>query len=337
MTPHQVKRWLLCSLCAATLSAASAAHAGKVEFFDEIGTGAQILVEAKHRYLAFGDILYDRANTFMSQAAYTQDYVHFAPLNTHKGRNPNNNMGVALIRAVHQNQGLELLKCLLSAGGSSDNAVSLLPPHTAVMAKDGERSPLCKRFPNSPFARRLEHHRKIQQSKNMIEHWQDSLTAMQQRETLSQASDSLASRISSADHNTSIRLPRVPGLLFWNNAHQSVEQREQQVQAVAQLREESQILAQRIAAISQQIRYATLRSRDDVGQHLAAQDPKRQQTKRLKEDTQLVLQTNMQADALALLYANQPKLADPLAEAHLAIARLQDASVSGEKNQRKES
>jgi hypothetical protein len=43
----------------------------------------------------------------------------------------------------------------------------------------------------------------------------------------------------------------------------------------------------------------------------------------------------MQADALALLHANQQKLADQLAEAHLAIARLQDSSVSGEKNQRK--
>jgi uncharacterized membrane protein YccC len=142
-------------------------------------------------------------------------------------------------------------------------------------------------------------------------------------------------RIPGSDHNNAIRLRRVRGLLLWDIAHQSVEQREQQVQAATHLREESQILAQRIAAISQQIRDATLRTRDDVGQRLAAQDQKIKQIKHLTEDTLLALEQNMQADALALLHANQQKLADQLAEAHLAIARLQDSSVSGEKNQRK--
>lgn len=45
----------------------------------------------------------------------------------------------------------------------------------------------------------------------------------------------------------------------------------------------------------------------------------------------------MQADALALLLANQQTLADQLAEAHLAIARLQDSSVSDGSKQRNES
>ncbi len=636
MTRPRMKRWLLCSLLAINLSPAQAA---KVEFFDDIDTGPQILGEEEHRYLAFGEVMYDyyreanfdainlllvnqqqqlfsedtdyaelvlgdlyvtyglpgkaevifnrllakdilsrtRAQTWLHKAAlhyregnYTDaamildgdnmkglepadearrrlmlanifmaegdftgalDYLHSVPLNTDEGRYASYNMGVALIRAGHQAQGLELLKSLLSAGGSSDqalalrdraalasgltelkdgnlenaradlrqvrsdgpfsedallalglanyragdvkralplwleavrrnsshpsvqealmlaprayeelgglpqalsgyqyaatqyrealkdiqraidniakpgwseallpedeNAAGLLPANTNDMAKGGELSYLYKLFSSNHFAQRFEHYRQIQQIKTMVEHWQESLPALQQsyqqqretlsrnlphvrgqvtglmsrQETLSQASDKLASRIPNyvdlekpadvanaeqaimwkkvdalahqfgripgSDHNNAIRLRRVRGLLLWDIAHQSVEQREQQVQAATQLREESQVLAQRIAAISQQIRDATLRTRDDVGQRLAAQDQKIKQIKHLTEDTLLALEQNMQADALALLHTNQQKLADQLAEAHLAIARLQDSSVSGEKNQRK--
>jgi hypothetical protein len=56
--------------------------------------------------------------------------------------------------------------------------------------------------------------------------------------------------------------------------------------------------------------------------------------KRLTEDTLEALEKSMQADALALLLANQQKLADQLAEAHLAVARLQDTSASDGSKQR---
>ena len=56
MTRPRMKRWLLCSLLAINLSPAQAA---KVEFFDDIDTGPQILGEEEHRYLAFGEVMYD--------------------------------------------------------------------------------------------------------------------------------------------------------------------------------------------------------------------------------------------------------------------------------------
>ncbi len=136
-------------------------------------------------------------------------------------------------------------------------------------------------------------------------------------------------------HANALRLRRVRGLLLWDIAHQSVEQREKQIQAATELEEESRILAERVAAVGAQIRDATLRTRDDLGQRLAQQQPRIAEIKRMSEDTLAALEKSMQADALALLRANQKKLADQLAEAHLAVARLQDTSVSGESKQRK--
>ena len=136
-------------------------------------------------------------------------------------------------------------------------------------------------------------------------------------------------------HANALRLRRMRGLLLWDIAHQSIEQREKQEQAATQLREESSVLGERIAAVQQQIRDATLRTRDDLGQRLAGQAQRIEKIKRLTEDTLDALEKSMQADALALLLANQQKLADQLAEAHLAIARLQDSSVSDGSKQRK--
>lgn len=141
-------------------------------------------------------------------------------------------------------------------------------------------------------------------------------------------------RIPGSSHDNALRLRRVRGLLLWDIAHQSMEQREKQIQAATELEEESRILAERVAAVSLQIRDATLRTRDDLGQRLLQQQDRITEIKQLSEDTLLALEQSMQADALALLRANQKKLADQLAEAHLAVARLQDTSVSGDAKQR---
>ncbi|MCK0152333.1 tetratricopeptide repeat protein [Alcanivorax sp. S6407] len=137
-----------------------------------------------------------------------------------------------------------------------------------------------------------------------------------------------------SNHANALRLRRVRGLLLWDIAHQSMEQREKQIQAATELEEESRILAERVAAVSLQIRDATLRTRDDLGQRLAQQQSRIDEIKRMSEDTLAALEQSMQADALALLRANQKKLADQLAEAHLAVARLQDTSVTSDTKQR---
>ena len=116
-------------------------------------------------------------------------------------------------------------------------------------------------------------------------------------------------------HANALRLRKVRGLLLWDIAHQSIEQREKQEQAATQLREESSVLGERIAAVQQQIRDATLRTRDDLGQRLAGQTQRIETIKRLTEDTLEALEKSMKADALALLLANQQRLADQLAEA----------------------
>ena len=136
-------------------------------------------------------------------------------------------------------------------------------------------------------------------------------------------------------HANALRLRKVRGLLLWDIAHQSIEQRQKQEQAATQLRVESGVLGERIAAVQQQIRDATLRTRDDLGQRLAEQTQRIEKIKRLTEDTLEALEKSMKADALALLLANQQRLADQLAEAHLAVARLQDSSVSDGSTQRK--
>ncbi|MGB2248335.1 MAG: hypothetical protein ACPH3N_11725 [Alcanivorax sediminis] len=141
-------------------------------------------------------------------------------------------------------------------------------------------------------------------------------------------------RLPGSSHANALRLRRVRGLLLWDIAHQSMEQREKQIQAAAELADESRILAERVAAVSLQIRDATLRTRDDLGQRLSQQQSRIAEIKRLSEQTLAALEQSMQADALALLQANQKKLADQLAEAHLAVARLQDTSVSGDTKQR---
>jgi len=636
MTQLRRKRWLVAA-CLATLL--SSAQAAKVEFFDDINEGPIPLGVEEHRYLAFGEVMFDyyrhanfnainkllvnqeqalfnedtdyaelllgdlyvtyglpgqaevifnrllkkdilsrtRAQTWLHKAAlhYREgnlaeaamildgdnvsgldsadearrrlmlanifmaeedfagalDYLHSVPLSTDEGRYATYNMGVALIRGGHRDQGVALLKSLLEAGGSSDQALALrdraalaagltelregnlqsaradlrqvrsdgpfsedallalglanyragdvkralplwleavrrnsshpsvqealmlaprayedlgglpqalagyqyaateyrqalkdiqqaidniakpgwseallpedrnqaglLPANSGDLAKGSELSYLYKLFSGNAFAQRFEHYRQIHQIKSMVEKWQQSLPALQEtyqiqqqslsrnlpnvrsevtrhmsrQEQLAMASDKVSAAIpnfvdmsqpedvASAEqaimwkkvdamarqfgtlpgstHANALRLRRVRGLLLWDIAHQSIEQREKQVQAATQLREESSVLGERIAAVQQQIRDATLRTRDDLGQRLAGQTQRIEKIKRLTEDTLEALEKSMQADALALLLANQQKLADQLAEAHLAIARLQDSSVSDGSKQRK--
>ena len=56
MKQGPLKKWLL----AACIAASSASiQAAKVEFFDEIDTGPTPLSLEQHRYLAFGEVMYD--------------------------------------------------------------------------------------------------------------------------------------------------------------------------------------------------------------------------------------------------------------------------------------
>tara|TARA_A100000171_G_scaffold9507_2_gene6970 strand:- start:3581 stop:5014 length:1434 start_codon:yes stop_codon:yes gene_type:complete len=472
------------------------------------------------------------ANIFMAEEDFAGalDYLHSVPLSTDEGRYATYNMGVALIRGGHREQGVALLKSLLEAGGSSDQALALrdraalasgltelregklqsaradlrqvrsdgpfsedallalglanyragevkralplwleavrrnsshpsvqealmlaprayeelgglpqalagyqyaaseyrqalkdiqqtidnitkpgwseallpedrnqaglLPANSGDLAQGNELSYLYKLFSSNAFAQRFEHYRQIHQIKTMVEQWQQSLPALQEtyqiqqqsltrnlphvraemtrhmgrQEQLALASDRVSSAIPNfvdmskpqdvatpeqaimwkkvdamarqfgtlpgSSHANALRLRKVRGLLLWDIAHQSIEQRQKQEQAATQLREESSVLGERIAAVQQQIRDATLRTRDDLGQRLAGQTQRIDNIKRLTEDTLEALEKSMQADALALLLANQQKLADQLAEAHLAVARLQDTSASDGSKQR---
>ncbi|WP_348678497.1 tetratricopeptide repeat protein [Alcanivorax profundi] len=274
------------------------------------------------------------------------------------------------------------------------NEMGFLPANSDDMAAGGELSYLYKLFSSNAFSQRFEHYRQIHQIKNMVEHWQRSLPAMQEsyaiqqsslnkylphvrqsvseqirrQERLSVATDQLASdipnyvdmsepqhvatpeqaimwskvdglarqfgTISGSSHQNALRLRRVRGLLLWDIAHQSVEQREKQIQDAATLQDQNQVLAERVAAVKQQIRDATLRTRDDLGARLASQSQRIERIRVETIKTLEALEKSMQNDALKLLQSNQKKLADQLAEAHLSIARIQDTSVSGDKNQR---
>ncbi len=220
-------------LLAVCITAGASSHAAKVEFFDDIDMGPIPLGVEEHRYLAFGEVMFDfyrhanfdainkllvnqhqelfnedtdyaelllgdlyvtyglpgnaevifnrllkkdilsrtRAQTWLHKAALhyregnldeaamildgdnikgleaadearrrlmlanilmaeqdfigAMDYLNTVPVDTDEGRYATYNMGVAMIRAGHGDDGLKLLKSLLNAGGNSDQALAL--------------------------------------------------------------------------------------------------------------------------------------------------------------------------------------------------------------------
>lgn len=124
------------------------------------------------------------------------------------------------------------------------------------------------------------------------------------------------------------RVRRVRGALLYNIASAAPQNRQQQQNDINAAVEEIDIVGMRIAAVEQLIRDASLHIRSDLGNRLHS---RRQDIDRMIADTEkLMAQLGqlLKNDALQVLAENRIQLGEQLAEAHLAMARVQDTSFS---------
>lgn len=124
------------------------------------------------------------------------------------------------------------------------------------------------------------------------------------------------------------RLRRIRGLLLWDIASDASEQRSKQENQANNLVEQAAVAGVRVQALEQLVRDSTLRLRGDMASRFTEQY---QHLSSLQEKIDLLIDDVKQAlknDALEVLAKSRQELADRLGEAHLAIARVQDESVS---------
>lgn len=124
------------------------------------------------------------------------------------------------------------------------------------------------------------------------------------------------------------RLRRVKGVLLYSIASAAPQNREQQLRDVTLASEEIDIVGLRIEAAEQLVRDASLHIRSDLGKRLNA---RRQDIDNMITETEKLMRQLGQLlknDALQVLARNRIQLGEQLAEAHLAMARVQDTSFS---------
>lgn len=123
------------------------------------------------------------------------------------------------------------------------------------------------------------------------------------------------------------RLRRVKGLLLYDIAHDAPKNRVQQQNEASAIAELAELTGVRAEAVEQSVRDAVLHIRGDLGNRMGS---KRQQIQKMISNTDDVLAKLGQIlrnDALRVLASSRLQLGSQLGEAHLSIARLQDASV----------
>ncbi len=129
------------------------------------------------------------------------------------------------------------------------------------------------------------------------------------------------------------RLRRVRGLLLWDIAEDAEEQRQRQQRDAENLVEQTGLAGVRTRAVEQLVRDATRRVRGDMDERFADKYQRlaslQDEVKGLINDVKQVLKN----DALEVLAERRQRLADSLGQARLAIARVQDESVSDDKQQ----
>lgn len=124
------------------------------------------------------------------------------------------------------------------------------------------------------------------------------------------------------------RVRRVKGVLLYNIASDAPQNRQQQQNDVTSAIEDIDIVGVRIAAVEQLVRDASLHIRSDLGNRL---NSRRQDIDRMISETKKLmaqLSQLLKNDALQVLAENRVQLGEQLAEAHLAMARVQDTSFS---------
>jgi len=124
------------------------------------------------------------------------------------------------------------------------------------------------------------------------------------------------------------RIRRTKGVLLYNIASAATQNREQQIQAVDQANTDIDMAGLRIEAAEQLVRDASLHVRSDLGKRLNARRQDIDKMISTTEELMAQLGQILKNDALRVLAQNRIQLGEQLAEAHLAMARVQDTSFS---------
>lgn len=123
------------------------------------------------------------------------------------------------------------------------------------------------------------------------------------------------------------RLRRVRGLLLYDIARDAPQNRAVQQQDASKVLEQAEVGAVRTDAVEQLVREATLHIRGNIGERIGGK--RTQIEKMISNADQLLDQLGqiLKNDALRVLAQSRLQLGNQLGEAHLSMARLQDASV----------
>lgn len=124
------------------------------------------------------------------------------------------------------------------------------------------------------------------------------------------------------------RLERVRGLLLWEIANEAAPRRRAQSERVSGLRDETRVQGLRTAAVAQLVADNREASRSDLPARLRAESARIDALIADADATLAELTQQLKNEALRALAERRTRLGEQLGEAHLAIARIQDAAYS---------
>ncbi|MCH8543134.1 MAG: tetratricopeptide repeat protein [Alcanivorax sp.] len=124
------------------------------------------------------------------------------------------------------------------------------------------------------------------------------------------------------------RLDRLRGLLLWDIAHGAEPRRVEQEKTARALRDETRIQALRAAAIEQLLSDAKAAENTQLASRLQARKADIATLMDEADEALAELAQQLKNEALRVLAARRARLGEQLGEAHLAIARLQDAAYT---------
>ncbi|MBZ2187519.1 tetratricopeptide repeat protein [Alcanivorax sp. JB21] len=125
------------------------------------------------------------------------------------------------------------------------------------------------------------------------------------------------------------RLARLRGLLLWDIAHGAEQRRIELEKTARALRDEARIQALRAAALEQLLNDAEAAGKTQLATRLQAREADIANLINDADDALAELGQQLKNEALRVLAERRARLGEQLGEAHLAIARLQDAAYSG--------
>lgn len=154
-----------------------------------------------------------------------------------------------------------------------------------------------------------------------------SFEQLQQWETVAAIEASIKANPNRVSQQYRERLRRVRGLLMYDIATDAPQNRSDQQKLASDTSQMADIAGMRAEAVEQLVKDATLQLRGDLGRRIAGRG--QQIDKLIGDADQLLNQLGqiLKNDALRVLAQSRIQLGNQLGEAHLAMARMQDASV----------